>query len=293
MKYPERIVNSKNSWLYKKIWKRIFVRNGQFSLVICGKCGSGKSYLGLEIIHRLVGKDWDVDKFVVFSAEQFASLVAQKLPKGTAILFDDSGLAALSGDALKTEVKYLSKIFQSVRSRNFIIILTLPSLFLLATGVRSQLDYYAEPLFIDYDKKVCHAKFQTMQTNPKFNKTYFANMIRFVKKKSALTGLPIWEKQKLTSIAFDKPPKSITKVYEKVKLARVMEFNREAHSSILEKKKAKKRLSNKEIANKVAKKRDDFMAGGKISHDKIRYEFNVGDSKARSVAKIVEMLYSN
>ncbi len=292
LQYPDRILHCQNSWLYQKIWKRIFLRNGQFSLVICGRCGSGKSYLALEIIHNLFGLDWDVKRFTCFSAEQFADIVRQDLPKGTAILFDDSGLAALSGDSLTTEVKQLSKIFQSVRSRNFIIIMTLPSLFLLSTSVRSQIDFYCEPLWIDFEKSICHAKFQSLSTNPKSGKLYSANPIRFLKKVSPITGIEVFEKQKIVSIPFAKPPIELTTPYEAVKKERVMAFNQEAFEKIVRKRQketgvGKRKLSDIQLLNKIRRNRDSFVSNGRVDRELLCRGLGVGVLKAKQLASIV------
>lgn len=287
---PARLLNCRNAWLYQKIWKRIFLRNGQFSLVICGKCGSGKSLLGLEIIRNLVGEDWDVKKYTCYSAEQFADLVRQPLKSGTALLYDDAGLAMLSGDAQTTEIKSMSKIFQSIRSRNFVVILTLPSLFLLASSVRSQVDFYAEPLWIDYSKNLCHAKFQSLSTNPKSGKLYSANMVRFVKKISPITGLACYEKQKVASLAFDKPPVSMTVPYEEIKKERVMEFNEEAFQKIKAKRVGKvKPPSINECVAVIRKDKDSFVLNNRVSAARVVERFGVGITRAREVARLANL----
>ena len=150
----------------------------------------------------------------------------------------------------------------------------MPSLFLLSSSVRSQLDFYSEPQWIDFQKNLCHAKLQSMQTNPKSGKIYFANMVRFVAKTSPLTGLAAFEKQKITSIGFDKPPESMTTRYEAVKKQRVMAFNEEAFQNIKSKREKvhKKKLKFGDIVEQVRKDRDSFVMRGVVSHELVKGE---------------------
>ena len=106
--FPPAIQNSPNAWLLKPIYSDVHTKRQHCPMVIVGRPGSGKSWLALTLATTFY-PDFDPLTGVVFTAGDFAKLVAEKLPKGFAIIIDDAGLTAASTDAMTKEVKAISK----------------------------------------------------------------------------------------------------------------------------------------------------------------------------------------
>ena len=144
VKYPEKLKIDRNAWLWKPIYKKVFAKNQQFACVFSGKPGSGKSYTSLAIA-ELFYPNIDVSESVFFTPKDFAKKVSEKLPKGYPLIMDDAGLSIHSSEAMGKEIRAISKTLQSIRHRNCLVFLTVPSLALLAKSTRILSDYYCQP----------------------------------------------------------------------------------------------------------------------------------------------------
>jgi len=230
--------------------------------------------------------------FVCFSALDFAIRVADySLKKGDVIILDDAGLSAMSGDAMTREVKTIGKIFQSIRHRSLVILLTVPSLQSLAKSARVNSDYYMEPQRWDVRSNRTVCKFQHYSHSPITGKAYRSNHIKAYKKLNPITGFTESVKEKMLSISVPLASEHITKEYDAFKKKRMKEFD-VGIADMLTREKDKttaKGLSNKEIVAKIKRKRDDFVLDGKVSHVKVMEEFNCGDAKARNLAKLANL----
>lgn len=222
--YPLQIREHQNAWLFKPMYRKVKWENQHLPFVIVGKPGSGKSYLSLYLAWLLYPK-FKPSESIVFNASDFANIVAkEKLPKGFPIIIDDSGITAGSSDAVTKEVKAISKIMQSVRSRNLIIILNLPHFFLLAKNVRTLLEYYLEPVKLNREQKICHAKFRILKISPLTGDVYRYSPIKNFPVQH-WTGYKQTKKMKITTLAFPMVPQEIADEYEELKRKKMHEFN--------------------------------------------------------------------
>ena len=181
---PQSVSTHRDSWLWKPIYKRVNLYNKMFSSVIVGEPGSGKSYCALSLLETLDRGENDKPRFdisrVCFSASQFAELVGKNLPRGSGILIDDAGLSLYSRESMSRAVMQIAKIFQSVRYKNLVIFLTLPSMGSLDKNVRELLNAYLQPMRINFDIGKVRCKFHRLQTNPKTGKIYSHKPSRLV-----------------------------------------------------------------------------------------------------------------
>lgn len=281
--YPPQIIASQNSWFFRPMYRKIRWDNQHLPMVIVGRPGSGKSYLSMYLALMFNAK-FTPKESVVFSAGDFANIVQRRdLPKGFVIIIDDSGLTAGSTDAMTKEVKAISKIMQSIRSRNLIIILNLPNFFLLAKNVRTLLEYYFEPVKINKEQKICHAKVRLLKINPLSGDVYRYSPIRIEKIKH-WTGYNQTRKIKVTTLAFPKIPDEIAKEYEQLKEEKMHEFNVK-QSKTLNTDKRQDRLEKIQLAaDKLKLDVSPFTMDNEINLIKVALEFNLGSEQAAKKA---------
>lgn len=281
--YPPQILASQNAWLFKPMFRKVKYENQHLPMVIVGRPGSGKSYLSMYLA-LMFDANFSPKQSVVFNAGDFANIVQRRdLPKGFVIIIDDSGLTAGSTDAMTKEVKAISKIMQSIRSRNLIIILNLPNFFLLAKNVRTLLEYYLEPVKINREQKICHAKIRLLKINPLTGEVYRYSPIQ-VKKEKHWTGYNQIKKYKITTLAFPKIPDHIAKEYEALKEEKMHEFNVK-QSKTLNIDKRQERLNKIQAASEELKKDiSPFTMDNEINLMKIAIDFNLGTEQAAKKA---------
>jgi hypothetical protein len=217
---PPSIRSHRLRWLLGGLWQRPHSYNKMFSAVACGEPGSGKSWLTLSLAEALDRDNNDKPRFdigrVCFTASEFASCVSKDWPVGTVIVFDDSGLALYSREAMQKDVRAIAKIFQACRYRRLIILLSLPSLAMLDKTVRSLINTYIQPEKILYDVQQTRAKWQWLSANPRTGKLYSRRPTRRVKH-VYYDGLQSFKTQTIDSVLFDRPSVSLAEQYEATK----------------------------------------------------------------------------
>lgn len=85
----------------------------------------GKSYAAMKI-GEMVDPTFDVSH-VTFTVKELLKLVNSDAPQGSVFVFDDAGLAAGSREWYSTASKIFGWVSQSIRYKNFIIVITVPS----------------------------------------------------------------------------------------------------------------------------------------------------------------------
>ena len=228
IKIPKTVSQHRQAWLWKPIYRRLHKYNKMYSGVFVGEPGSGKSYCALSLANLLDCGESGESRFsidrVCFSASQFANLVSKKLPKGSAIIIDDAGLSLYSREAMTKIVRQISKIFQSMRYKNLLIFLTLPSLGSLDKGVRELVNGYFEPLDIDFEIEKVKCKYHRLQVNPKTGKMYYHRPSKIVRG-FYNDGYPKTSEQVIDSIWIDKPPEDLIEKYELAKKTYLDDWN--------------------------------------------------------------------
>lgn len=235
-KYPKSIKEHRLFWVYKKIWSKPHNKNQMFSAVTCGRPGSGKSWLDLSMAETLDRSEVDVDRFsidrVYFSAAEFAEGMAKKHPRGTVHVFDDVGLHLFSREAMTRTVRDIAKIFQSIRYKNYILLLSLPGFGMLDKVVRELVDAYIQPVGIDYELCRNECKFHWLQTNPMKGKIYSHKLSVMVPAIHPLLDYKTMERRKFETIWIDKPSDKLARQYEKKKQDFMGEYYRETAADI-------------------------------------------------------------
>ena len=122
-----------------------------------GPPGSGKSTSGLSLC-EMVDPNFTI-KNVVFNVTDFVELLkkAEKgmLPKGSAILFEESGVAADSRNWHSEDNIKLSHILQTFRPMNIFLLNTVPELSLADKRISQLASCLIECRKIDYNRRRC------------------------------------------------------------------------------------------------------------------------------------------
>jgi len=203
--------------------------NDMYSCVFCAKPGAGKSFSSLQLAWLLDRDVDDVPRFsidrVCFTASDFAHWLAKgsSLPKGTVIILDDAGLVLYSKQTMQKVCVELGKAFQSMRYKNLIVILNLPSYKMLEAHVRKLLYDYIEVVGRIIRRNENIAKIHALQLNPFENEIYRHKGL----------GVPIYHEVN-DYFRFKKPPTKLWKAYEKKKKEYLDEWSAKSYKKLLE-----------------------------------------------------------
>ncbi len=149
---------------------------------------------------------------VVFRATDFLKLISDyDLPRGSVVVLEEVGLMMDSREALTKTNRLLKKTFESIRSKNLIVFLTVPTLGSFDLGVRRSLTMLIECQGISTinGAKYCKNRILTLQVNAKSGKIYY-HALRWREQGSTFP-------KRLTWVNVSKPPESILAPYVKAK----------------------------------------------------------------------------
>jgi hypothetical protein len=218
--------------LLGKWWQTVNSENGILSIAICGKRGSGKSWVMLLLAWLLDRKSNDISKFsidkVSFKASEFLEwLNAPKKTwkKGSVICLDDAGLHMYNRDSLTNFIKIINKTLQNIRYKHPIVILTLPSFQMLDKHARDMTDIYIEVSGKrDKERKENLCKIQEMVVRP-----YDANILRYNiegdnKRFHPMLKIKIKDKP-IIHYRFETPPPYVVDLYEDKKTEYLDQYN--------------------------------------------------------------------
>lgn len=214
IKIPDYIKNHSLSFIWKPVWKRPNLRNKMWLAICCGMPGSGKSWSMLWLC-KFLDPTFDISR-VAFSPAQFTKLASSDLRRGSAILMDDSGLMMGSRDAMTQSSRELSKTLQSIRYKNYFLVLTLPAFSFLDKSARMLSNAYMEISRIDFEKRQTISKFQRIQTNPHSGVIYRHRPERIVEEVLP-NGMVLQSREKCDFISFEEPDKELRMDYERLR----------------------------------------------------------------------------
>jgi len=101
-------------------------KNKNCIIVIVGGTGSGKSWAALTLAQAL-DPNFGIDH-IAFLAAKFMAMVNKDFPPGSVLMWDEGGVELGSREFMSKKNRLLSKVLQTVRYKNHIIILTVPDL---------------------------------------------------------------------------------------------------------------------------------------------------------------------
>jgi Zonular occludens toxin (Zot). len=126
-----------------------------FIVLIVGRPGSGKSYTALRIA-ELVDENFTLEN-VAYTPKEFISLVKNR-KEGSAIVFDEAGVAIYSREWQKKINRIFAKLIQILRYKCLGIIFTTPHALFLDKAVRVLFDYILLAEGFDRENNVSYCK---------------------------------------------------------------------------------------------------------------------------------------
>lgn len=223
MSIPTSIKEHRLSWFFGPIWNATHVNNDMFSAVYCARPKKGKSWLTLSHAWILDRGENDKPRFpvdcsrVFFTAGSFAKALAEKKPAGTVFILDDAGLNLFSREAMTRTVIDVAKIFQSVRYKNYIILLSLPAYNMLDKAVRTLMGAYVQPNKIDEDTMRVRAGVRFLGYNPHHGEIFYRKPIRLLGGGDTWISYDVKDYESVNEIWFDAPPEDLRNAYEEKK----------------------------------------------------------------------------
>ena len=173
-KKPPHIFNNP---VYSQIWDDIYFKDLDALIAVCGRRGHCKSGSAIRF-----GEDMDLDSHgecrfnaahVFFKASDFLAAVREKHPKGSVFVWDEVGVENDSRSWYTMKNKFIKYVMETSRYRNYVILVTVPTLKSMDISTQRLLSAYIEMHGKVDDGNSARGKFEWVETNPKTGKSYF------------------------------------------------------------------------------------------------------------------------
>ena len=189
--------------------------NQDYKLAVIGECGNGKSYACLRMA-ELLDPTFTLDR-LVFHGEDFLRLLNSELPKGAVIIWDEASTGLDARNFMMLLNKLLDNVLVTMRHRNIILMISVPSTFFVDKRARELMDGCIDMRWIDRKKKKSVGKFYVYRHYHAWGKTYLKTPVAMIK----------GEPRELGYLRFSLPSEPLRQAYEKKKNAFTMNLNRE------------------------------------------------------------------
>jgi len=231
-----------NTIKLSKIFVDTITRHNQhITMMTVGKTGAGKSWANLRLAYdcacefaRRKGGTWkdyfSLDNVMVIELKKVYEIL-KEMEKFNIYIFDDIGVGWSSRNWMDEVNRALNDIFQIFRTKNCILLLTLPDTFLLDKVPRSLVHYFAEMEMSIFEKGVTLAKVFKVVKHPRSGDLNYP-YLRV-------------EGRQFVRCVFPKPPAELTEPYERIRERKADEVIVERITEIEEKK--KKKTEKKEV----------------------------------------------
>lgn len=271
---------TRNPWL-KRIWRRVYRRNQNWLCIGHGGTGTGKSYTALELCD-LLDPNFTVDN-VVFDALELIELVQSgKIRPGSAVLFEELGVAANARDWYTNENKALSNVTQVFRTYNLIVIYTVPRLGLVDKQIAPLAHAHFKAMGVDFKKKQNVIKvYDPVEYDEKKNKWHTLHPAFKMGLKTV----------KMKFVRLKKVRSQLSRAYEKKREQYLAGLTNRAYQEIEQSRQLKsKRLmftdeQLKEAVDGVVRNREKYVLhnGTRFDKEAVMRDFKVGSANAMKI----------
>lgn len=277
----------KKFFLYRKVYRDVWLRKKNAGFIVTGPTGSGKSEFALKLAQDL-DPTFNVER-VVYTAEDFLKLIIEgdskgKIGIGKAIIFDETSHdeAMDSRSSLSQTNKQMAALSTIYRALRLIVIYVAPNLNQIDSRVRAiSITGLFQLKSIDYVRQMSKADLFWSVQNSRTGDVYYKRP-RIISDEG--------KRVVCMSVKLSRPKKKLRKEYEakkmlfiKDKIARWNEKNK-ISKEVEEAKPIK--MSFSEMVAEVLKNKKLFEINGKINSAKIMQGFNLGVDKASKIATL-------
>ena len=198
----------------------IMRHNQHVTMMTVGRTGTGKSYANLRLAYdcarelaRRKGGKWQdyfsLDNVAVIEIEHAFEMLL-KMKKHQIYIFDDIGVGWNARKWKDEGNQALNDIFQTFRTENCILLMTLPDTFLIDKVPRSGVHYFMEMEASYFDKGFTMAKFF------RTSRLHRANEIHYIYPRHQV-GLGHGEHVQYVRYVFPKPPEELLRSYDRLR----------------------------------------------------------------------------
>lgn len=191
----------------EKYWityiKQRIRNNLNFLGFVSGPTGSGKSYSSLRICEEL-DPEFTIERCVFGGLELMNLINSGVLKRGSAIVFEEIGVALSSKNWQSITNKMINYLLQTFRHRNFILIMNSPYMDFVDASTRKLFHAEMRTVGKDYKKQEVKLKPQLIQYNSRLQKFYFKRLK--VVRPEGKVPIDIWR--------VAKPSEPLRKLYE-------------------------------------------------------------------------------
>ena len=169
--------SSEDDFILNHIRSQIYKKNRNFTALIMGRVGTGKSFSALALC-QLLHKDFNVREHVFFFTKDILKGVyEEKFPAGTPIIFDEAGIDNSNRKSYMDKFNIaMSFLLQTWRDRNIILFVTVPEQLFLDKGIRRLFDMHIETTNVNFSRETVSTKWKTVKVNYQSGKAYFTNL---------------------------------------------------------------------------------------------------------------------
>ncbi len=261
----------------------IDLKNGRNSIIaVTGKVGVGKSTVALRIAQKFDPTFYpytmrNIKDRLFFQSHDFSRNLENEnntsLNPGNAVILEELGYQASNKNFQSKANKALNIIFQTMRFRQLVLILTLPYISQMDKGLRQMIDFHVVVKNLDRKRKTNSCRIYERSPSDFKDKIYMPNMF--------------FQNRKVINYKFIAPPKDLRNKYEKYSHIMKKKIIGEQTDIIQGKDETldslTKNLSEEEKIIEQIKKnptRYKYQTKDKFNGKLIGAEFNVGDRRA-------------
>ena len=273
--------------LRTKIWNRLHRKDKNWMGAVLGDTGEGKSEFALRLC-ELIDPNFDAEKQVVFTIEGFMDEVNKRREPGSAILFDEVGVALSHATHYDEDQIKLNHVLETWREQNRMLVMTAPHLGLIQKSSRGLLHGKMEMWGINFDHWLSEARYTNLDTDTNDGSIYE----QYPRLKHPETG----NRRKYRFLKLFKPSPDVVDPYLERKIA----FNDQLNSEVLAQVAANAEdgdadMSPTDIAEQILENGREAMYvsihGGRneayFDKDLIRAEWGISHNDANAVKKLL------
>jgi len=279
----------KKFFLYRKVYRDVWLRKKNAGFIVTGATGSGKSEFALKLAQDL-DPTFNVER-VVYTANDFLKLIIDgdshgKIGIGKAIIFDETSHdeAMDSRSSLSKTNKQMASLSTIYRALRLIVIYVAPNLNQIDSRVRAiSITGLVQMKSIDYVKQMSKADLFWSVQNSRTGDVYYKRprIISDEGKRVVCMSIKLGRPEKELRVAYEAKKMA----FIKDKIARWNERNK-INAEVAETK--TKHVSITEMVADVLENKKLFQINGKVSTAKIMQRFDVGTTKASNIAVLAK-----
>jgi hypothetical protein len=267
-------------WIME-LYNRLYKKNANFILLVTGAPGTGKSYFCMALGRIITRLKFNINN-MYFSSRNFMKDL-EKINKGDVIVLEECGVNFSSRKWQSEGNIALGMVLQTIRFKNFGIILNLPNIMFLDVQGRNLLHYHCQMQSINYKTNMSYASIKKIEVDEDKGKIY-RKFPRFSINEQVFT---------MKLLGLPKPNENLITQYEERKKIFSTELNNKLNENLdkMDSKDTKQREHDIDIPNIALKVKDNpryLNKKGTLDVYRLMGDFNLSLHWATAVKRNIE-----